>query len=164
MQSSPQRRWSFRLCKGRAKILGFSKCAESHNMLLNKLTDHLTSVGYLCENNLLYGDININMLLPTNESTSLNYLVEAFGMTITKNLYPTRTTGNTATCLDLLFSGFGCNIHVQDYNLSDHSSVKLKMPDSVTMYTENAFRRRNWKKTLKRGVQTIFQLQIKHCP
>ena len=68
-----------------------------HNMFLNKLTDHLTSVGYLIGENLLCGDFNINMLLPTNESTSLKYLLEAFGMTITNNLYPTRTTGNTAT-------------------------------------------------------------------
>ena len=28
----------------------------NHNMFLNKLTDHLTSVGYLSENNLLCGD------------------------------------------------------------------------------------------------------------
>ena len=82
-----------------------------------------------------------------NESTSLKYLKEAFGLTIPNIINTTRTTGNTATCLDVFFSDFECNNHVQDYNISDHSLVKLKMHTSVTMNIENTFRRRNWKKT-----------------
>ena len=92
-------------------------------MFLNKLTDHLTTVGYLSGNNLLCGNFNLNMRLPRNEPTSLKYLLDAFGLTITNNLYPTRTTSNTATCLDVFFLDFECDIHVQDYNVSDHSLV-----------------------------------------
>ena len=91
-------------------------------------------------------DFNLNILLPTNESTSLKYLLEAFGLTITNNLYPTRSTGNTVTYLDVFFSDFECNIFLQDYHVSDHSLVKLKMPASLTMNTENASRRRKWEK------------------
>ena len=131
-----------------------------HNMFPNKLTDHLTAVGYLRGNNLLCGDFTLNLLLPTNESTSLKYLLEAFGLTITNNLYPARTTGNTATCLDVFFWDFECNIHVQDYNVSDHSLVKLKMPTSLTMNTENGFRRRNWKRLEREDFKLFFNYDI----
>ena len=56
------------------------------SMFLNKLTDQLTAVVYLSGNNLLCGDVNLNMLLPMNESMSLKNLLEAFGLTITNNL------------------------------------------------------------------------------
>ena len=106
---------------------------------------------------------NINKLLPTNESTSLKYFLEAFCMTITNNLYPTRTTNNTSTCLDVFFSDFECNIHVQDYNVSDHSSVKLKMPTSVTKNTENAFGRRKWKKLEREDFKLFFNYKLKNA-
>ena len=61
---------------------GFTSPQMPHNILFNKPTDHLTSVVYLSGNNLLCGDFNLNMFLPTNESTSLKYLLQAFGLTI----------------------------------------------------------------------------------
>ena len=131
-----------------------------HNMFLNKLTDHLTSVGYLSGHNLLCGDFNLNMLLPKNESTSLKCLLEVFDLTITKNHYPTRTRGKRATCLDVLFSDFECNIHVQDYNVNDNSLVKLKMPTSLPMNTENGFRRRNWKKLEREDFKLFFNYNL----
>ena len=131
-----------------------------HSMFLNKLTDHLKAVGYLSGNNLLCGDFKLNMLLPTNESTSLKNLLEAFGLTITNILSPTRTTGNTATCLDVFFSDFECNIHVQDFNVSDHSLVKLKMPNSLTMNTENGFKRPNWKKLEREDFKLFFNYKL----
>ena len=119
---------------------------SAHNKFPNKLCNHLTSVGYLSGNNLFMWDFNLNMLLPTNESTSLKYLLEAFGRTITNNIYPTRSKGNIATYLDVFFSDFECNIHLQHYNVREHSLVELKMPTSLTRNTENASRRRKWEK------------------
>ena len=118
-----------------------------HNMFFNKLTDHFTAVGYLSGSNLLCGDFNLNMLLPTNESTS-----------------PTRTTDNTATSLDVFCSDFECNIHVQYYHVSDHSLVKLKMPNSLTMNSENGFRRRNGKKFEREDFKLFFNYKLNIAP
>ena len=131
-----------------------------HNMFLNKLTGHLTALGYLSGNNLLCGELKLNMLLRTNESTSLKYLLEAFGLTNTNNIYPARTTGNTPRCLDVFYLDFECNTHIQDYNVSDHSFVKLKMPTSLTMNTENGFRRRNWKKLEREDFKLFFNYNL----
>ena len=100
------------------------------------------------------------MLLPKNESTSLKCLLEAFDLTITNNHYPTRTRVNTATCLDVLFSDFEWNIHVQDYNVSDNRLVNFKMPTSLPMKTENGFRRRNWKKLEREDFKLFFNYNL----
>ena len=127
-------------------------------MFLNKLTDHSTSVGYLSGNNLLCGDFNLNMHLPTNESTRLKNLLEAFGRTITNNFYLTINKCKKATYLDVFFLDFECSIHVQDY--SDHGFVNLKMPTSLTMNTENGLRSRNRKKFEREDLKLFFNYNL----
>jgi hypothetical protein len=102
---------------------------------------------------ILCGDLNIDLLKNTPNSSKLIEILSAYNFCLLNQKLPTRTHNNSATLLDHFFSNFSCNhnVSVEKVCFSDHDSVicefeiNYKCPKDQWIFCRS-YSEENWNK------------------
>jgi exonuclease III len=106
---------------------------------------------------VLLGDLNVDLLKRTSDSSQLLDIMSAYQFSLLNELKPTRSFNESATLIDHLFCNFQCmnNVDILPLCFSDHDAVfckfdiKFKLPEDKWIYNR-LYSDENWQNFLEK--------------